>query len=249
MARKDGSARAYRILVVDDDRSLLLMLQQQLEQAGYEVYTAESGREALRVFYDYRPDLVILDTRMAEMDGYTLISRIREVSDIPILVLSAYGEEEDVVRGLDAGADDYVLKPYRLQELLARIRALLRRYLAYKQEPPIVYQDDYLYIDIKGRRVLKEGKEIHLTPTEFRLLTALLENADHVVSNKELLKRVWGWETKNDMEYPRIYIWHLRRKIEPDPKRPTYIRTEYGLGYRFVPRNRAGLKRAYPEMS
>ncbi len=246
--RKDESARVYRVLVVDDDRSLLLMLQQQLEHAGYEVYTAESGREALRVFYDYRPDLVILDTRMAEMDGYTLISRIREVSDIPILVLSAYGEEEDVVRGLDVGADDYVLKPYRLQELLARMRALLRRYLAYKQEPPIVYQDEYLYIDVKGRRVLKEGQEIHLTPTEFRLLTALLENADHVVSNKELLKRVWGWEARNDMEYPRIYIWHLRRKIEPDPKRPTYIRTEYGLGYRFVPRNRAGLKRAYSEI-
>lgn len=249
MARRgDERAKVYRVLVVDDDQSLLLVLRQQLEQAGYEVLTATSGREALRVFYDYRPDLVILDTRMPEMDGYTLISRIREVSDIPILVLSAYGEEEDVVRGLDAGADDYVLKPYRLQELLARLRALLRRYITYRQEPPIVYQDDRLYIDLKGRRVVKDGEEVHLTPTEFRLLTALLENADHVVSHRELLKRVWGWEAKTDVEYPRIYIWHLRRKIEPDPKRPTYIRTEYGLGYRFVPKNPEGLKRAYPEM-
>ncbi len=245
MAHSENTARSFRVLVVDDDQSLLLMLKQQLEQAGYEVFTAESGREALRVFFDYRPDLVILDTRMPEMDGYTLIERIREVSDVPILVLSAYGEEEDVVRGLDAGADDYMLKPYRLQELLARLRALLRRYMAYKQEPPITYQDDFLSIDLKARRVIRDGEEVHLTPTEFRLLTALLENADHVVSNKELLKRVWGWEYKNDLDYPRIYIWHLRRKIEPDPKRPTYIRTEYGIGYRFVPRSRTGLSRGY----
>ncbi len=240
--------KVYRVLIVDDDRSLLKMLRDQLEEAGYEVLVAESGREALRVFFEYKPDLVILDTRMPEMDGYTLIERIREVSDVPIMVLSAYGEEDDIVRGLEAGADDYVLKPYRLRELLARLRALLRRYKAYRQEPPIVYRDDYIQIDLQARRVVKEGEEVHLTPTEFRLLAALLEQADQVVSNKELLKRVWGWEHRNDLDYPRIYIWHLRRKIEPNPKRPTYIRTEYGVGYRFVPKDRKGLVHRYNEL-
>jgi len=240
--------RDYKVLVVDDDQSLIFMLKQQLEQAGYEVFTAESGREALKVFFDYRPDIVILDTRMPEMDGYTLIERLREISDVPIMILSAYGEEDDVVRGLEVGADDYVLKPYRLRELLGRIRALLRRYLAYKQEPPITYQDDFLTIDLRTRRVVKGGEEIHLTPTEFRLLSALMENADQVVSNKELLNRVWGWEFRNDVDYPRIYIWHLRRKIDPDPKRPTYIRTEYGIGYRFVPQNRKGLNRGFQDV-
>ncbi len=247
--RKKRVNRDYKVLVVDDDQSLLFMLKQQLEQSGYEVYTARSGGEALKVFFDYRPDLVILDTRMSEMDGYTLISRIREISDVPVMVLSAYGEEDDVVRGLEAGADDYVLKPYRLRELLARIRALLRRYMAYKQEPPITYEDDFLSIDLRTRRVEREGEDVHLTPTEFRLLAALLENADQVVSNVELLNRVWGGKKSNEeVDYPRIYIWHLRRKIEPDPKRPTYIRTEYGVGYRFVPQNRKGLRRGFQDI-
>lgn len=243
MARREEPVRVYRVLIVDDDQSLLLVLREQLEAAGYEVLTAASGREALREFFEYRPDVVILDTRMPEMDGFTLIERIREISDIPLMVLSAYGEEDDVVRALDAGADDYVLKPYRLKELLARLRALLRRYRAFRKEPPIVYEDDFLSIDLQARRVMREGQEVHLTPTEFRLLSALVENADQVVSNKELLKRVWGWDYRNDLDYPRIYIWHLRRKIEPNPKRPTYIRTEYGVGYRFSPRDRKGLRR------
>lgn len=243
MARKDEPVTVYHLLIVDDDQSLLTMLEDQLRAAGYEVSTATDGREALRVFFERRPDMVILDTRMPDMDGFTLIERVREVSDVPVIVLSAYGDEEDVVRALDLGADDYVLKPYRLNELLARIRAHLRRFRAYRQEPAIIYEDDFLYIDLKSRRVKREGEEIHLTPTEFRLLAALVENADQVVSNKELLKRVWGWEQRNDLEYPRIYIWHLRRKIEPNPKRPTYIRTEYGVGYRFTPKDRRGIRR------
>ena len=234
---------AQRILVIDDDKSLLFLLQQQLETAGYEVSVAASGREGLKAFFDLRPNLVVLDMRMPEMDGETVCERIRDVSDVPILILSAYGQEEDVVRGLDAGADDYVQKPFRQQEFLARIRSLLRRYMAHVQERPITYSDDFLSIDLRARRVIRGGEEVRLTPTEFRLLTTLLEHADQVMSNEELLKHVWGWEYSNDLDYPRIYIWHLRRKIEPDPKRPTYIRTEYGMGYRFVPRNREGLGR------
>ncbi len=243
MARRDDPVKVYQVLLVDDDQALLSMLREQLEAAGYEVFAVTSGREALREFYERRPDIVILDTRMAEMDGFTLIERIREVSDVPVIVLSAYGDEEDVVRALDLGADDYILKPYRLNELLARIRSALRRFKAFRKEPPIIYQDDFLTIDLQSRRVMREGEEIHLTPTEFRLLAALVENADQVVSNKELLKRVWGWDYRNDLDYPRIYIWHLRRKIEPNPKRPTYIRTEYGVGYRFAPKDRKGLLR------
>lgn len=243
MTEREEPIKVYRVLIVDDDQTLLMMLREQLEEAGYDVRTATDGREALREFFETRPDLVILDTRMATMDGFTLIERIREISDVPLIVLSAYGEEEDVVRALDLGADDYILKPYRFNELLARMRAHLRRYRAFRQEPAIVYEDDFLYIDLRSRRVMREGEEIHLTPTEFRLLAALVENADQVVSNKELLKRVWGWEQRNDLDYPRIYIWHLRRKIEPNPKRPTYIRTEYGVGYRFAPKDRRGLRR------
>ncbi len=243
MTERQEPIKVYRVLIVDDDQTLLMMLREQLEQAGYDVRTATDGREALREFFETRPDLVILDTRMSTMDGFTLIERIREISDVPLIVLSAYGDEEDVVRALDLGADDYVLKPYRLNELLARMRAHLRRYRAFRQEPAIVYEDDFLHIDLRSRRVMREGEEIHLTPTEFRLLAALVENADQVVSNKELLKRVWGWEQRNDLDYPRIYIWHLRRKIEPNPKRPTYIRTEYGVGYRFAPKDRRGLRR------
>lgn len=228
-----------RVLLVEDDRELSRLLQIDLRRSGYEVVAAANGAEGLRSFHNARPDLVVLDIAMPLMDGRTVCQRIREMSDVPILMITAHAiSEADIVHGLDLGADEYMIKPMRNNEFQARVRALLRRSKAVEKEdaPPLPssYEDDYLAVDVPGRHVRISGEEIRLTPTEFKLLTMFVQHPGEVLTFQQLLEYVWGFEYTQEHHYPRIYVSHLRQKIEPDPKAPTYIQNEYGIGYRFV---------------
>jgi len=226
-----------RILVIDDDPELVKLVEYSLIREGYEVYKAYDGQEGLRKAESLQPDLVILDIMMPGVDGWKVCRRLRENSDIPILMLTAKGKEEDIVRGLDSGADDYLTKPFGIKELQARVRAILRRAAWRPPAGKPTYSDGYLTVNLDERRVLVDGKPVKLTPTEFRLLSELVENAGRVLTYRQLLERVWGWEYMDDVDYVRIYIWRLRRRIEREPSQPQYILTEYGVGYRFDGRN------------
>ncbi len=230
---------AKKILVVDDDPSLVRLVTQVLTDKGYEVLKANNGQEALRLLFAQKPDLVLLDVVMPGIDGWQTCSRIRDISPtIPIIMLTGNRKtEDDVVRGLDYGADDYLLKPVGNRELVARVRAALRRaelpsYLDDK-ERAIIYSDGFLTINLTERKVVVDGERVKLTPIEFRLLAILLENAGRILTHRQLLEKVWGWEYVDDLDYVRIYISHLRRKIEPEPALPKYIVTEPGVGYSF----------------
>lgn len=226
-----------KILVVDDDAALVRLFEQILTGKGYEMLKASNGQEALRLFFAHKPDLVLLDIVMPEMDGWQTCSRIRDLSDVPIIMLTGQQKnEDDIVRGLDYGADDYLLKPVGSKELLARVRAILRRAElppALDVEKQVTYSDDYLAVDIAERKVMVNGKRVKLTPIEFRLLALLVENAGRILTHQRLLEKVWGWEYADDLDYVRIYISHLRRKIEPESTTPRYIITEPGVGYYF----------------
>jgi DNA-binding response OmpR family regulator len=226
-----------KILVVDDEPAQIRLIDQVLTHSGYEVLKAGSGQEALRVIYGQKPDIALLDVVMPGIDGWQTCSRIREVTDIPIIMLTGKrNTEDDIVRGLDYGADEYLLKPVGNRELVARVRAALRR-----AERPSnregkkksVFCDDYLTVDVSERKVVVNGQRVKLTPREFRLLALLVENIGHVISHQQVLKNVWGWEYIDDVDYVRIYISHLRQKIESVPSQPRYILTEPGVGYYF----------------
>jgi len=226
-----------KILVVDDEPTFVRLVSKTLAHKGYEVLTAGDGQEALRLMFAHQPDLVLLDMVMPKMDGWQTCSRIREMSDIPIVILTGKQKSEaDIVRGLDYGADDYLIKPVGSRELVARVRAILRRAelpssLVGKKE--ITYSDAFLTVNIAERKVIVNGKRVRLTPTEFKLFALLLENASRVLTHRQLLERVWGWEYVDDIDHVRIYIWHLRQKIEPDTAHPRYIVAEPGVGYYF----------------
>ena len=224
-----------KILLVDDDAALVKVLSLSLEREGFEVMAALSGVEALRKAYESRPDLVILDIMMPHMDGWTTCRRLREIADMPIIMLTAKGDESDVVHGLDLGADDYITKPCSSEELKARIRALLRRtQAADKANWPVAYDDGWLKIDLSRQQVMVNSEPVDLTPTEFRLLSCLLQRNGQVVSHKELLTEVWGPEYSDQVSYLSVYIRYLRQKIEQNPSQPTYILTKWGMGYRFA---------------
>ena len=224
-----------KVLVVDDDPALLPLIEYTFAREDYEVHCASDGKEALRQFFAHHPDLVILDIMMPRMDGWETCRRIREVSDVPIVMLTARGQDEDVIRGLEYGADDYLTKPFSIKVLVAHARAVLRRAAL----PPVddsestTYADDYLTVDLKERRVTAQGEMVKLTPTEYRLLAYLVQNAGRALTFSQILQSVWGWEYQDDVDYVRVYIWHLRQKLEEDPKNPKYIQTETGVGYRF----------------
>lgn len=232
---------AKKILVVDDEPAQLRLVEKVLSGNGYEVLKAGSGREAIRITYEQRPDLVLLDVMMPGIDGWQTCSCIREVSDIPIIMLTGRRtSEDDIVHGLECGADEYLAKPLGNRELLARVRAALRRaeqpsYMDTKKKT--LFTSGHLTVDVAGRRVTVNGERLKLTPREFRLLALLVENADRVLSHQQVLENVWGWEYIDDVDYVRIYISHLRQKIEPDPSRPRYIMTEPGVGYYFRSKN------------
>lgn len=224
-----------KILIVDDELAIREALGRKLRREGYEVILAEDGAAGLRSFHSERPSLVVLDIVMAGgMDGLTVCRRIRELADTPIMMLSAQAiTEENIVEGLNAGADEYLIKPVRLNEFAARVNALLRRIQLSSNDVEQVYDDGYLNVDLHRRQIYVEGKKIHLTPTEFKLLAVLMENAGRVVAQRDLLEQVWGREYVDDVYYPRVYISQLRRKVERDAANPTYILTEHRVGYRF----------------
>ena len=220
------------VLVIDDDATLLGLLTQHLSRAGYHVIAAVSGTPGLQMFYDHHPDLIILDIMMPKMDGWAVCERIRETSDVPIIMLTAKGEEQDRLRGFRLGVDDYVVKPFSSAELVARVGAILartRRGLPETHTPPIVRGE--IVIDLAEQRVTRGGQPIRLSPTEFRLLAALAEQPGHTISPKELLVRVWGSEYADDIGNVKRYIHYVRQKIEVDVEHPRLILTERGFGY------------------
>lgn len=238
------SRRLMKALIVDDEQAIRDAIGRKLRREGFEVILCGDGLSALRMFHSERPDLVILDIVMpGGMDGLTVCQRIREIADTPIMMLSAQAiTEDDVIQGLSAGADEYLIKPIRLNEFVARVSALLRRSQITALDSEQGYNDGYLSIDLHRRHVHVSGRKIHLTPTEFKLLAILLENAGRVVTQRDLLEQVWGREYIDDIYYPRVYISQLRRKIEPDAANPIYILTEHRVGYRFERQPLSGIK-------
>jgi DNA-binding response OmpR family regulator len=223
------------ILVVDDEPRMRRFVRMNLDLEGYAVLEADNGLMALQKVRDDMPDLVLLDVAMPEMDGFETLERIREVSAVPVIMLTVKNDEADRIRGLDLGADDYVTKPFSPRELSSRIRAVLRRVEPAKGslEEPLVIDED-LKIDFPRRTVIARGESIKLRPTEYRLLLHLVENAGWIVPQETLLSKVWGPEYRDDNQLLRLYITYLRKKIEPDPANPRYILTERGVGYQFM---------------
>lgn len=226
-----------RILIADDEPQITRVLRTGLTTRGYDVRVAADGESALERFNDWHPDLVVTDLSMPNMDGIELCRRLRLISEIPIIVLSVKGEEKTKVQALDAGADDYVTKPFGIEELLARIRATLRRapVASGDHEASTVLEAGDFRLDVETRRVSVLEKEIHLTPKEFELLAHLMRHSGKVLTHRKLLSAIWGANYGEQTEYLRVFIGQLRKKIETDPSTPRYILTEPWIGYRFDP--------------
>lgn len=223
------------VLVVDDEARLVNFMRMNLELEGCRVSSASNGREALEKAREEMPDVVLLDIMMPGLDGFETLKRLRTFSQVPVLILTAKNDEDDRVRGLELGADDYVGKPFGHRELVSRIRAVLRRhYTAPPATQTLVHVDDRLSVDFAKREVLVDGERVNLRPTEYRLLYHLVQNAGFVMTQEMLLTKVWGPEYRDESHYLRLYITYLRQKIEKDPSNPHYILTERGVGYRFI---------------
>jgi two-component system KDP operon response regulator KdpE len=222
-----------RVLVVEDDRSLVRALANNLKVRGYKVDVATDGVTAVKRAADKRPDLVIVDLGLPELDGLEVIRSLRGWTEIPIIVLSARGSEDDKIEALDAGADDYVAKPFGMGELLARVRAALRR--ATPSDSMATVETPHFSIDLASKKVRVGGEEVHLTPTEWGMLEMLVRNPGSLVSQSMILREVWGPTYEDETHYLRSYIAQIRRKLEPEPSRPRYFITEAGMGYRFEP--------------
>jgi two-component system KDP operon response regulator KdpE len=229
LTRREGDR--ITLLVVDDDPRMQRLLRANLERAGYRVDVANDGAGALEQVELAPPDLVLLDVMMPLMDGLTCLSRLREFSDVPVILLTAKGEERDKVQGLDLGADDYLTKPFGPAELLARVRAVLRRRTQASAAAPAEITVGDLTINLARRRVVRQDQDIRLTPTEYKLLYELATNRGRVLLHGELLARVWGPEYRDEVDYLWTYVRYLRQKIEPDPAHPRYILSEPGVGY------------------
>jgi len=223
-----------RILVVDDEQEITLVLRSGLTKHGFDVRVAGEGQAALELFQAWTPELVITDLSMPNMNGLKLCRRLREISDVPIIILSVKGDEATKVEALDAGADDYLTKPFGMGELLARVRATLRRSPQASNEGTVIEEGDFR-VDFETRAVEVGGKEIRLSPKEFDLLVFLIRNSGKVLTHRTLLANIWGGNYTDQTEYLRVFIRHLRKKIEPDPAKPRYILTDPWVGYRFVP--------------
>jgi two-component system, OmpR family, KDP operon response regulator KdpE len=217
-------------LIIDDEKQIRRLLRLALEGADHKVYEADSGQAGLREVANCRPDVVLLDLGLPDMEGEKVLRRLREWSDVPVLILSVRDDPEEKVSALDAGADDYVTKPFDTAELLARIRAAQRRSLTEIGDP--VFNSGVLYIDFAARQVKVNGEEIRLTPTEYSLLRVLVQNAGKVVTQRQLLRTVWGEKSESQAQYLRVYITHLRKKLEAGKNTPRLIKTEVGIGYR-----------------
>lgn len=224
------------ILVVDDEPRMIGFIRMNLELEGHQVIEASSGIDALELIRTKLPDVVLLDVMMPDLDGFETLRMLREFSSIPVIMLTAKGEENDKVYGLELGADDYVTKPFGPRELSSRIKAVLRRAEMPSTSPDqaVLKVDDRLQVDFNRREVIVDGEHIKLRPTEYRLLYHLIENAGWTVPHDQLLAKVWGYEYRDEAHYVRLYVNYLREKIEEDPSNPKYILTERGVGYRFI---------------
>lgn len=231
----DDDLRDRRILVVDDEERMVRFIRLNLEHDGFQVIEALNGVQAIDKIRSGMPDLILLDVMLPDMDGFEVLRIIREISAVPVIMLTAKGEEDDRVRGLEMGADDYVTKPFSPRELVSRVRAVLRRteMMGGSTHGPIEV-DDRLKIDFDRREVWVDGELVNLRPTEYRLLYHLVKNAGWVITHDQLLAKVWGYEYRDEPHYVRLYINYLRKKLEEDPSNPKYILTERGVGYRFV---------------
>lgn len=225
------------ILLIDDDASLSDLLAEYLREQGHTVHTAGDGQKGLRVFFEQKPDLVILDVTMPKMDGWETLKRIREMSRAPVIMLTARDEEPNVLRGFSLGADDYVTKPFSFAQLGARVKAVLAR-AGDTSASAERLEAGGLKVDLASRRVTRDGELIPLTPTEFKLLVTLMRRAGEVLSPEELVREVWGPQYANEIGFVRRYVWHLRQKVEKDPENPEYIHNERGFGYRFEAGNK-----------
>jgi DNA-binding response OmpR family regulator len=224
-----------RILVVDDEERMVRFIRLNLEHDGFQVSEAFNGKEAIQKIRDVTPDLILLDVMMPDIDGFEVLETVREVSQVPVIMLTAKGEEDDRVRGLELGADDYVTKPFSPRELVSRVKAVLRRTEgATGSMHGLIEVDERLKIDFDRREIWLEGKLVKLRPTEYRMLYHLVQNAGWVVTHDQLLTKVWGYEYRDEPHYVRLYINYLRQKLEANPSEPKYILTERGVGYRFV---------------
>lgn len=223
------------ILVVDDEARMRRFIRMNMELEGYQIVEAENGVEALDQVRQHTPDLVIMDVMMPQMDGFEALRLLREISTVPVILLTVKDEEEDKIQGLGLGADDYITKPFSPRELVSRVEAVLRR-AEWPAPPPrtILKIDGRLSVDFNRHQVIVEGERIDLRPTEYRLLYTLIQNAGWVVPHETLLAKVWGYEYRDETHYLRLYINYLRKKIEEDPAQPQYIMTERGVGYRFI---------------
>lgn len=232
---RDLSISNKRILVVDDEERIVRFIRLNLEQDGFQVEEAFTSRQAMDRLRETLPDLILLDVMLPDIDGFELLRMIRENHDLPIIMLTAKTEEDDRVRGLELGADDYVTKPFSPRELVSRVRAVLRRIDSHRGgESNVIEVDDRLKLDFDRREVWVDGELVKLRPTEYRLLYHLVQNAGWVVSHDQILAKVWGYEYRDEPHYVRLYINYLRQKLEEDPSNPKYILTERGVGYRFI---------------
>ncbi|MDD2695396.1 MAG: response regulator transcription factor [Anaerolineales bacterium] len=231
----DSKIKDRRILVVDDEERMVRFIRLNLEHDGFQVVEAFRGMQAIDKLRSALPNLVLLDVMLPDLDGFEVLKLIRETSSVPVIMLTAKGEEEDRVRGLELGADDYITKPFSPRELVSRVRAVLRRTeMASGVTSGLIQVDERLKLDFDRREVWVEGKLVQLRPTEYRLLYHLVQNAGWVLSHDQLLTKVWGYEYRDEPHYVRLYINYLRQKLEKDPSNPKYILTERGVGYRFV---------------
>ncbi|MHB0875093.1 MAG: response regulator transcription factor [Anaerolineae bacterium] len=221
-----------RILVVDDEEQFARVVELMLHRESFDVEIASDGLAGLRRAFETKPDLVLLDIMMPRMDGWEMCRRLRDISDVPIIVVSARGRESDIVQALEMGADDYLVKPFGATELIARVHALLRRtgYREATTTRPLGFGS--VTVDLKRHRVSKNGNEVSLTPTEFRLLSTLVRAAGRVLPHRYLLSEIWGAQYADELQYLRLYVRYLREKLEDDPNQPKLILTEWGIGYR-----------------
>ncbi|HEX6139957.1 MAG TPA: response regulator transcription factor [Candidatus Limnocylindria bacterium] len=222
-----------RVLLVDDDRSLLELLADYLRRQGHEVRAAATGQEGITVAAEWQPDLVLLDVTMPGLDGWQVLSRLRSASPVPVIMLTARGDEPEILRGFAGGTDDYVTKPFSFAQLGARIKAVLDRSPRGREASSGILRGADLEVDLDRHRVLRGGEPIDLTPTEFRILVTLLREPGRVLSARQIVAAVWGSEYADETGYIRRYVWHLRRKLEDDPRQPRYILNERSVGYLF----------------
>nr|WP_280477151.1 response regulator [Nocardia asiatica] len=233
MVTKTPEAAATKVLVIDDEPQIVRALRINLSVRGYEVITAATGGAALRAAADRHPDVVILDLGLPDMDGIEVLAGLRGWTSAPVIVLSARTDSTDKVEALDAGADDYVTKPFGMDELLARLRAAVRRGTTDSDASAPVVTTDSFTVDLAAKKVTKRGEAVHLTPTEWGMLEMLVRNRGKLVGRRELLREVWGPSYATETHYLRVYLAQLRRKLEDDPSRPKHLLTEAGMGYRF----------------